>query len=147
MGNIFKRSALTRRTGFTPLEKTTRKRSSLTGFTLLELMLAMAILIVAILGLLAVLIHSILMNESNNNLVTAVNDAQYVLEQIKALAYVDIDDYSPPNFTISNENIAPNVTIQDIDTMRKNITVNITWTERQRSRSVQLSTRIASTTQ
>ena len=132
MGNIFKRSALTRRT----------------GFTLVELMLAAAILVIAILGLLAVLIHSMLMNESNNNLATAVNDAQYVLEQIKGLPYVNItSSYSPPNFTINNENITPGVTVSNISDDLREVTVNVSWTERQRSRSVQLSTRIASTTQ
>lgn len=117
------------------------------GFTLSELMIAAAIMLIAILGLLTVFINSIVLNESNANLVMAVNDAQYVLEQIKALAYDDIDSYNPLNFTINNDNIVPELSVQNISTALKNVTITISWTERQRPRSVQLSTHIARTAQ
>lgn len=130
MGNIFKRSALTRRT----------------GFTLAELMVAVAILLVAILGILLVFILGMLMNESNNNMVTAVNDAQYVLEQIKGLPYGNITDFmnnfDPYEFTnLYNETVSfPG---SNVGSSIANITVSVSWTERQRNRSFQLPTRIA----
>lgn len=172
MVNILKLSALTRRAGFTPpLEKTTdlksdsfplkteggikplsgqtfRKRSSLTGFTLVELMIATAILVVVIVGLLSVFIHSIFLNESNGNLVTAINDAQYVLEQIKSLPYGNITnftaDFDSDQFSnLENETVTfPD---DDVGATIANITVSVNWTERQRSRSVQLSTHITRT--
>jgi len=114
------------------------------GFTLAELMLATAILLVAILSLLTLLINCMFLNESNNNLATAANDAQFVLEQIKGLPYANITSgYSPPNFTISNQTVTPGITTSDITADLKEVKVDVNWTERQRSRSFSLSTRIA----
>lgn len=116
------------------------------GFTLLELMIAAAILLIAIVGLLFAFVNCILMNESNNNLVIAANDAQYVLEQIKARTYEDIDDFintfNPSEFSnLNNEEITfPDTTIgASIAT----IIVNVRWTERQRERNFRLSTYVA----
>ena len=116
------------------------------GFTLSELMIAAAIILIAILGLFTAIINCILLNESNNNLVMAVNDAQYVLEQIKGLAYDNINDFitafDPLQFSdLYNQSITfPNTVI---GTSIANITVEVNWDERQRQRNFTLSTRIA----
>ena len=116
------------------------------GFTLSELMIAAAILLIAILGLFTAIINCIFLNESNNHLVIAANDAQYVLEQIKGLAYDDIDNfatsYDSSYFThLNNESV--NITsITVVDGVRE-ITANVNWTERQRNRNFNLSTRVA----
>lgn len=111
------------------------------GFTLPELLLAMAILLGAVLGLLTTFIYCVLLNESNNNLVVAANDAQYVLEQIKGLNYNDIDDYLPPTFNnLNNETVTLS---RSIGSQIAEVTVDVNWTERQRQRSFQLTTRIA----
>lgn len=116
------------------------------GFTLSELMIASAILLVAILGLLALLINCIFMNEFNNNLVTAVNDAQYVLEQIKNLPYNQIGNYTssfdPGHFSnLNNEQITFPTVNPGTDITQ--ITVNVSWTERGNDRNTELSTLIA----
>lgn len=116
------------------------------GFTLLELMIAAGILLIAILGLLTAFIHCIFLSESNKNLVTAVTDAQYVLEQIKSLPYSEIsnfiNNFNPSQFSnLDNEAITfPN---PDIGGNIAEVTVNVSWIERQRNRSFELSTRIA----
>ena len=130
MGKIFKLYGLTGRA----------------GFTLSELMLACAILLVAILGVLLVFIMGILMNESNNNLVTAVNDAQYVLEQVKSQPYSNITSFisgfdSGQFANLENESIT--FPEDDVGASIANITVSVGWVERQRSRSFRLPTRIA----
>jgi len=118
------------------------------GFTLAELMIAMGILLIAISGLLSTFVYCILLNESNNNLVIAANDAQYVLEQIKAKTYDDIDDFintfNPNEFSnLNNEAITfPDTTI---GVSIATIIVNVKWTERQRERNFRLSTRVAFT--
>jgi len=118
------------------------------SFTLLELILSVAILAVTISGLLATFIYCLLLNHSNQNLVVACVDAQYVLEQIKGLTYDKIDDYIEDfdPYTFSH---LPNETITFPDTnigpRLANITVNVTWQERQNSRSLLLSTKIAKT--
>lgn len=116
------------------------------GFTLSELMLAAAILLIAISGLLVAFIGCILLNESNNNLVIAVDDAQYVLEQIRNSAYSEIsnfiNNFNPSQFSnLNNETITfPN---PNIGARIAEVNVNVSWTERQGQRNFQLSTRIA----
>ena len=114
------------------------------GFTFLELLIVSAILIIAIAGLLMAFVNCILLNDANNELVVATGDAQYVLEQIKSLAYNDINTYVPPVFTnLRSENI-PAPTITQVSAGVKEITVNVTWTDKRgRQRSVSLATRIA----
>jgi prepilin-type N-terminal cleavage/methylation domain-containing protein len=112
------------------------------GFTLIELMFGVLILLVVIIAALLSFIHSMLLNEASNNLTIAVNDAQYVLEQIKALDdYDDIPSYTPPTLNnLINETITLNRTI---GTNISTITVNVSWQERQNTRSFSLATCIA----
>lgn len=111
------------------------------GFTLSELLLAAVILLVVVSGLLVTFTYSLLLNESNHNLIVAVVDAQYVLEQIKGLAYGNIGSYSPPSLAnLQDETITLTRTI---GAKIAEITVDVGWTERQRARSIQLTTRIA----
>lgn len=113
------------------------------GFTLLELMISSAILLVALSGLLSTFVYSLLINETSQNLVIAANDAQYVLEQIKSLSYNDIDAYSPPQFNNLEGETIPNPTVTQVRSGLKQITVNVNWTERNKARTFSLSTRIA----
>ncbi|TRZ96159.1 type II secretion system protein [bacterium] len=115
------------------------------GFTLLELMVSTAILLVALVGLLSTFVYSLLINETSHNFVVAANDAQYVLEQIESLPTFDlIDTYSPPQFdNLENETVAnPIVTL--IRSGLKEVTVNVSWTEKGRAKTFSLSTRFAS---
>jgi hypothetical protein len=86
-----------------------------------------------------------LMNESNNNLVIAVNDAQYLLEQVKGLAYANINNSTLANLhnetVLYNGTITPGVT--ELETNLKEVTVNVTWTEKGRNRAFSLPTRVA----
>jgi prepilin-type N-terminal cleavage/methylation domain-containing protein len=112
------------------------------GFNLVELMIASGILLIVLSGLMVTFVYGILLNESNNNLVIATNDAQYVLEQIKGLAYSAISSYPAPTFyNLNNETITLS---RSIGTRIAEVTVDVSWTERQRQRSFRLSTRIAS---
>ncbi|MBU1121119.1 MAG: type II secretion system protein [Candidatus Omnitrophota bacterium] len=118
-----------------------RKNNFFKGFTLVELLIAVVILISAIGGALLSLTHCILLNETNSNLAVAANDAQFVLEQVKELAYGNISSYTPPVFTnLNNEN----VTVQrTYDSGLVEVTVNVEWEQRQRTMWFNLSTRIA----
>ncbi|MDP3732712.1 MAG: hypothetical protein Q8R31_06825 [Candidatus Omnitrophota bacterium] len=115
----------------------------LAAFTLIELVVSTGILLIVISGLLVTFISCILMNESNNNMVIAVSDAQYVLEQIKGLAYNNIDAYTPPTFTNLHNETVPNPNVVEIVSGIKEVTVSVNWTERQREKTFSLSTRIA----
>ena len=83
--------------GFTPLEMPGGHRRppkgglSLTGFTLAEVILAAAILVFALTGLLALFISCMLLNESSRNRATAIAQAQYVMEEIKNTNFDNIE--------------------------------------------------------
>ena len=64
---------------------------SLTGFTLAEVILAAAILVFALAGLLSLFISCMLLNESSRNRATAIAQAQYVMEEIKNTNFDNIE--------------------------------------------------------
>jgi type II secretory pathway pseudopilin PulG len=110
--------------------------------TLLELVISAAILILAAVALLSSFIGCLLLNESNSNLVIALNDAERNLEQIKALAYNDISTYTAQQFNhLTNEDIV--FSTSDINSRMKEVTVTVNWNERSnRQRQAVLSTYI-----
>ncbi len=126
------------------------------GFTLIELMVAVVILLVSILASLSGFISSLFLNNSSNNLTTAVNDAQYVLEQIKGLDYdtciYKLPDgcYMIPTFTnLSGETNLPGEIVTfdpapaTIGTGIRKITVKVSWQDKSQQRSFSLATYIA----
>ncbi len=113
------------------------------GFTLLELMIASAILLIALSGLLSTFVYSLLINEASNNLVIAANDAQYVLEQMKSLSYNDLEGYSPPQFNNLKDETISDPVVTQVSQGLKQVTVNVDWTERGNARTFSLSTQIA----
>jgi type II secretory pathway pseudopilin PulG len=111
------------------------------GFTLLEILFTCGIILLVVVGLLTTFVYCFLLNQTNHNLVIALNDAQYVLEQVKNLAYNDIAGYSPPVFSnLADENV--DITAS-VGSKIAELTVNVSWTERSNSKNVSLSTRIA----
>lgn len=116
------------------------------GFSLIELMFGVSILLVTIIAALSSSINSMFLSESSRNLVTASNDAQYVLEQIKTQSFSNISNYissfSPTEFNnLSGERVTfPNpVYTSNLDT----IAVNIAWSERNATRTFAITTRFA----
>ena len=128
-------------------------KSSDKGFTLTELMIAMGILLIAISGLMSTFVYCILLNEANSELMTAASDAEYVMEQIKALSTVDftaIDSYAAPAKLTdpATEHLRNEDILVDPGTGStiRTITVTVRWIGRNaRPRQFQLVTQIAST--
>lgn len=116
------------------------------GFTLLELVVVVAILSVTVLGLLASYIYCILLNEYNSSLVIAAGDAQKVLEEMKNLAYGSLQDYVD-NFQADRFINLPGELVTfsgtDISGSIAEVVVNVDWTQRGASKNFSLSTRIA----
>lgn len=112
------------------------------GFTLLELMITSAILLISIAGLLTVYVNALILDETSRETIIAANDAQYVLEQIKSVAFANIGSYASPTLTnLTNESI-PNPTVTTISTRVKQVVVTVSWTgKRNRPRSFSLTTR------
>ena len=116
-------------------------RRSKAGFTLLELMVAAGIIIVAITGTLATFISASYLSQANRNKSVAASDANSVLENLKSKAYDALDSDTIISFNnLPNESIAVTVTKLINE---KNVVANVTWTENQRQRSFTLATKVS----
>lgn len=129
-----------------------KKKNS--GFTLLEVMISSAILIVALLGLIAVYTGCFTLNEGARNLTIAINDAQCVMEEIRDrnipsnITQEDWTDWAlknPPDGggcnSLNNETIAVTWIPNEADPLE--ITVTVEWKEKGRDRNAQLITLLA----
>ncbi|KPK96933.1 MAG: hypothetical protein AMJ95_11700 [Omnitrophica WOR_2 bacterium SM23_72] len=104
-------------------------------------MVGIVILLIVISGCLMTYIHCIALNDSSQNLFVAINDAQYVLEQMKSLAFGDISTYVAPVFSnLPSETITLS---RSIGTSMATVTVTVSWQERQRSRTFSITTYLA----
>ena len=123
------------------------------GFTLIEVMVGVFVLLVSILAALSGFLGSMMLNNSSSNLATAVNDAQYVLEQVKGLDYACIEKLSYPDgdpagcYRIPTFNNLPGVETVAFDpaptptgTNMRKITVKVNWQDKGQTRSFSLAT-------
>lgn len=90
--------------GFTPLEKahlvkngfltgptqTVKEQSSLTGFTLIEVLITTAVLVVAILSTLGLFSYSLSLTEEDRDLTIAQHEAERWMEEISGMDYVTL---------------------------------------------------------
>lgn len=104
-------------------------KSSDKSFTLIELMMAVFILLTLIIGLVYMYSSCMLLNTETLESVRAANDAQYTLEQIKGLAYDNINSYTPAVFSSLKEETV-NIVITQINPKLKEITINVNWSGR-----------------
>lgn len=120
-----------------------QQKKSNAGFTLVELMITAAILIVAITGLLSAFISASFLSQANHNKVIAINDAQYVLEKLMDVTYADLSSHTDADFT--NLNLDNELICVDVSEAGgvKTATVYVNWTERQTTKSFNISTQIA----
>ena len=113
------------------------------GFTLTELILAVAITLLVITGSALSFVQLMFLADSSVNLTVAANDAQYILEQLKGVKpYEAIESYSAPQL----KNIGPSESItlnRNVGVNLATLTVNVSWLERNQTKNFSLSTCIA----
>ncbi|MFH1777908.1 MAG: prepilin-type N-terminal cleavage/methylation domain-containing protein [Candidatus Omnitrophota bacterium] len=121
--------------------------NSQTGFTLLEVMIASAILVIAIISILGVFYSGLGLNESSKNYITALNDARTALERIRDIqpfTNVNVTTVYPDNsvlpgfLNLDNEQVIVSYANTTADPLTITITVN--WQERLRTRNLSLVT-------
>ncbi len=108
--------------------------------SLIEVMVAVSVLVIALVGLLATFVHCLSWSEHNNNMITAAVDAQSVMEEIKDASYADIvSGFTPQQdyTSLSEETVAVTV---DEESQGKEVTVRVTWVEKERTYSFDLKT-------
>jgi type II secretory pathway pseudopilin PulG len=101
------------------------------GFTLLELMLSAAILIVAIGGLLSAYILCFHLTETAKNTTLATNAIQLKLEEIRDTDFDEIiTDYDHTTFTVNGFSAGQaigSITVESITTDLLMVTVSVCW--------------------
>jgi prepilin-type N-terminal cleavage/methylation domain-containing protein len=113
-------------------------RSKQKGFTLIELMFGVAIALFTIAGALISFVYLAALNNASCNLVIAANDAQYVLEEMKALTYSQLSGYTSTQVhNLNNENI---ILGKNIGSILATVTVTVNWTENNNAKNFSLST-------
>jgi prepilin-type N-terminal cleavage/methylation domain-containing protein len=104
------------------------------GFTLAELLLAVAILAFVLSGLLLVFINCVFLNESSRNLTIAISHAEFALEETKAQDFYSIASSTWNTSTIVSKGLNPlNSELLVITAPAgnpKDITVTVTWKDR-----------------
>lgn len=104
-------------------------------------MIAVAITILVITGASLSFVQLMFLADSSVNLTIAANDAQYVLEQLKSIAYGSISGYSAPVFyNLPQETIT---LTRSVGANLANINVNVSWQEKNQAKNFSLATYIA----
>ncbi|MBI5873880.1 MAG: prepilin-type N-terminal cleavage/methylation domain-containing protein [Candidatus Omnitrophica bacterium] len=104
------------------------------GFTLLELMIAAAIIIVALAGLLSTYVACFELNETTRNTNLALNAAQKAMEEIRSSTFSGIASaYNGYNFAVSgmavNKSVG-RVYVDSTDPSLLNITIGVCWEQK-----------------
>jgi type II secretory pathway pseudopilin PulG len=104
------------------------------GFTLLELMLASTMLIVAVCGLLASYVTCFDLIETAKNMTLATNAIQFKLEEIRDYDFGEIAaEYDNTTFTVSgfaNGQAIGAVAVENITADLLRVTVSVCWRQR-----------------
>jgi type II secretory pathway pseudopilin PulG len=121
---------------------------SVKAFTLVELLLAAAILALVISGLLLVFLNCIFLNEANRNSTTAISHAQFAMEEIKNTNFGSIASATWGNSTIVSKGLNPlnneSISIGVSGSTVLNVNVTVNWKDRgTRDRNMSLVTLIS----
>ncbi|MFA5310906.1 MAG: prepilin-type N-terminal cleavage/methylation domain-containing protein [Candidatus Omnitrophota bacterium] len=108
------------------------------GFSLVEFLIGVAIVLIVLVGSLLAFVQLMLLNEGSSNLVIAANDAQYVLEQMKNEAFEDLASHPIPTF--NNLNSETVTLTRSIGVNIATVTADVSWQERGNARNFSIST-------
>lgn len=116
------------------------------GFTLVEILISMAILLVTVLSSFYVLIASRQMAEEARSRLSALNSIRSVMETIKdtsidGLTAIDEEEFAPADLQEGQVEIATNPAVITAQDLLATVTVTVTWNgPRNRESSLEVST-------
>ena len=105
------------------------------GFTLSELLLAVAILAFALTGLLLFFVNSIILNETNRNFTLAYSAIQAKMEEIKNTSFDNLDAYNGTSFDLDgfpSVNGKGKIGVSNESTDLKRVTISACFMSRNR---------------
>lgn len=125
-------------------ENTVKKKKN-QGISLLELMIAMAVIAIALLQLVNVIIHTINTKQSTEELAKAKEAASSMIEQIRATTYDSIvTNFQNTTFSVEGLTLGTggagtsptgSVTIDDSNANLLDVRVAVTWTSKSTNRT------------
>lgn len=114
------------------------------GFTLLELVMGSAVLLIALLGLLSFYRSPFMLNEIARDTTIAIQDATKVIEQMRVTPFGSLQTTNWDTWAQNNgaKNLpSETVSVAYTGTDPLEFTVTVQWTRRNRTRTVRLTSR------
>lgn len=104
------------------------------GFTLIEVVIAMLVVFIAVIGLLAAYASSFELVETARNTTYALNEAQEKIEELRGYNFFDIfTDYANTNFTVDGISAGNSNGLVEVDNTDPDllvVTVTVCWRQR-----------------
>lgn len=110
------------------------------GFTLIEVMAAATILVVALIPILLMFITSSKSTAKADYHSVGLNLAQARLEELRDVPYASVVSVNDPAIIVDGKTFARTVTVTTPETNLKQVVVVVSWTDAAGARSVSLST-------
>lgn len=111
-----------------------KKRNFRKGFTIIEMLIALAVLIVAISSILVTYMACFMLIDTIKNINIATNAAQGMVEEIRSSTFTDaVTNYNGLNFTVNDIPSSMGVVyIDDTNPELLEVTVSVCWRQRNR---------------
>ena len=115
------------------------------GFTLIEIMIAVAIISIGLLALGGLQVSLIRGNALSQRMTAAISVAAQTIEQIKNTPYATIQSASPTQVVASGLNLTSQVTVTNNSPLAntKTVTVTVTWSDGLQTHTVPFTTIIS----
>jgi type IV pilus assembly protein PilV len=125
--------------------KAARSFSTVEGFTLIEIMIAVAIISIGLLALAGLQVSLIRGNALSQRMTAAVSVAEQTVEQIKKTPYANIQSVPSTQVQASGFNFTSQVTVMNDSPLANTKTVNVTvtWSDGLKTHTVPLTTVIS----
>jgi type IV pilus assembly protein PilV len=111
------------------------------GFTLVESLLALAIMSMSLLALAGLQITALRGNALSRRITTAVSVAEQRLEQLKNTPYTDIEAEAPTQVTVSDQQFTRQVTVTAGPLPNtKSVSILVSWEEQAKTHTLPMAT-------
>jgi len=128
-----------------PIKHKLKAKSSIAGFSFIDVMLALVVLTIGVLALADLQIIASRGNTSSKNTTAAISVAEKKLEAIRNVVYANIAAEAPTQVTESGQTFTRQVTVATNSPMTnaKTVTVTVTWSDNAGTHTIPMATIMA----